>query len=121
MKFNIAVGLCDALTGILLIVFPEIVLSCMWIKDLPDPDVYLRYVGVFVLGTGLTYFLPIFLEREDYTYFVWWQTSLIRYLVCIFVASQVFLGALSTQWLIVAATDGIIAAIQTYFLFERKR
>lgn len=121
MKFNFIVGMCDFITGVLLISYPEVVLQFMFIKEVPSPDVYLRYIGVFVMGTGLTYFLPYYLEKEDLTPFVWMQTSIIRFLVCFFVILQVLKNTLAMPWLIVAATDGIIAIIQMTFLIKTKK
>lgn len=116
-----AVGLCDALTGVLLIIDPKSLLSLIWIGDPGAAAVYLRYIGVFVLGTGLTYFLPLLAKNyNEVTRYVWLQTSVIRLLVASFVILQVCLNALVPAWLIVASTDASIGLFQIYLIKRDK-
>lgn len=89
----------------------------------PAQGPYLSYIGVFVLGIGLSYFLCGRLRHEVASRIRWemtWKiTALCRSLVAIFVVTFVALGKLTTPWLIVACTDATLACFQWIGLNRR--
>jgi hypothetical protein len=119
--YQYAAGLCDASTGLLLIVAPGWTLRLMRIGAAPQPAVFASYIGVFVLAVGLTYlWVALGWPLSDETRLRWvmqWQISaLIRTLVAVFIVWQVVSGGLESRWITVAASDGMFAAIQWFGL-----
>jgi hypothetical protein len=119
--YNIIAGLLDTLTGIVLIAKPNIILSIMGASEIDMPNIFLKYVGVFVMATGLTYFISFFNSFFNITYIqlslvLWTTSSLVRLCVASFVFSQVYLSALSLSWLLVAFSDLSLAVFQFYLL-----
>ena len=121
MYYNILAGLLDTFTGVVLIIRPDIILSIMGASEISMPDIFLRYVGVFVMATGLTYFISFLHAYYCITYIqlslvIWTTSSLVRLCVAGFVFSQVYLGTLSVSWLLVASSDLTLALFQCYLL-----
>lgn len=119
--YNILAGLLDTLTGMVLIAKPDIILSIMGASEISMPDIFLKYVGVFVMATGLTYFISLFYTFFNITFIqlslvLWTTSSLVRLCVAGFVFSQVYLSALSLSWLLVAFSDLSLALFQYYLL-----
>jgi hypothetical protein len=109
-------GSGDTATGFLLVVAPVWTLKLMGIQQLPQPIAFAGFVGVFVLGVGLAYFyaarLPLNARNAPRWQTVWWLTALIRSLVAVFIAWQIFSGRMEKTWLTVAVTDGVLAIFQ---------
>ena len=110
-------GLCDAGTGILLIAAPAFTLSLMGLSIVPQPDAFLRYIGVFVFAVGVTYLWTAMRWPLDERFVLVWSTqwkitALVRMLVATFVVWQVVAGAIEPRWITVAFSDGLFAAIQ---------
>ncbi len=120
--YNLLVGVMDSLTGVLLMTAPAFTLGLMQIDHVPPEEVYLRFVGAFVLGTGLAYLLPhISLNHQQASVlFAWRYTSVVRSIVCVFVSVQCLFGTLEPAWMLVAITDGLLAILQM-FLIARLR
>ena len=116
--YNLFVGLLDSFTGALLITFPALTLTLMHISRMPLEDVYLRFIGVFVLGTGVVYLLPYTCatNQQESVQFSWRYTSIVRSIVCLFVSFQCLRGVLEPAWMIVASTDGLLAILQIFYL-----
>jgi len=108
-------GMSDTCTGLLLVFAPAWTFSLMQIKQAPPP-VFGGYIGVFVLGVGLSYFYAVRkpLTRESAATWetVWIFTALSRSLVAGFLGWKIFAGHLEPAWLTVAFTDMVLAAIQ---------
>jgi hypothetical protein len=116
LKFwSIAVGSMDALTGILLIFFPVLVLKMLNI-DLPSADalVFLSWIGVFVMAVGLSYGLA--LGKRGRAEAVWIFTSLVRIMVAVFLTVRILDGSLQRAWALVALSDAVVALIQIAIL-----
>ena len=116
LKFwSIAVGSMDALTGILLIFFPVLVLKMLNI-DLPSADalVFLSWIGVFVMSVGLSYGLA--LGKRGRAEAVWIFTSLVRIMVAVFLTGRILDGSLQRAWALVALSDAVVALIQIAIL-----
>lgn len=121
-------GLCDLLTGLLLVASPETVLAMLGLPEVREP-IFLRYVGVFVANVGLAYSLP------------WWSrvvagpahgrrvshlteaieqvfvlTALVRLSVAAFLFAAVFVGALAGPWILVGLSDLGLAGVQIAWL-----
>jgi hypothetical protein len=110
-------GLCDAGTGLLLIVAPAWTLRMMGLTIIPEPVVFVRYIGVFVLSVGLTYLWaamhwPLTTHAHIGWSIQWKITALVRTLVAVFVVWQIASAALESRWISVALSDGAFATIQ---------
>ena len=115
--FQYMAGLCDASTGVLLIAAPAFTLGLMGLTVVPQPDAFVRYIGVFVLSVGLTYlWVALRWPLSEHAALVWltqWKiTALVRMAVAMFVLWQVVTGAIESRWITVAFSDGMFAAIQ---------
>lgn len=116
LKFwSIAVGSMDALTGLLLVVSPLLVLRMLHI-DPPSPDalVFLSWIGVFVMSVGLSYGLA--LGKRGRGESVWVFTSLVRILVALFLTVRILEGSMPKVWALVAFSDGAVAVVQIAIL-----
>lgn len=116
-------GLCDMCTGVLLIAAPVFTLGLMGVHVVPQPIAFVRYIGVFVLGVGMTYLWAVmFWPLTSHAHIGWsvqWKISaLFRSLVALFVLWQVASGGLESRWLSVAATDGAFALVQWWGLMQ---
>lgn len=119
--YNLAVGGCDASTGILLMFAPELVLKLLSIQQSFSELVLLQFVGAFVFGTGASYFIPFFLSDSPRRYSVaartiWGSTALVRFVVSIFLMTQILSERLALQWITVAVVDLGFALVQYYLL-----
>lgn len=113
--WSIAVGSMDAVTGLMLVASPALVLQSMRVA-LPSADtlVFVRWIGVFVGGVGLSYAMALGERRRGKA--VWLVTSMLRALVAVFVLTQIDVGALAPVWLVVALTDAVVAVGQMFMV-----
>lgn len=113
--WSVTVGSMDALTGLLLILVPTLVLQVLGIAP-PSADalVFLSWIGVFVTGVGLSYAMA--LGRRSRGEAVWMFTAMVRMLVAVFLTIKIVRGALPEVWGIVAASDGLVAVVQLIIL-----
>lgn len=117
LKFwSVAVGSMDALTGLLLIFAPELVLKLLRIEP-PSPDalVFLSWIGVFVMAVGLSYGFALGRHRGSGEA-VWRFTALARILVAVFLIIQITGGRMAPAWAAVALSDGAVALVQMAIL-----
>lgn len=117
LKFwSVAVGSMDAVTGLLLIFTPELVLRLLRIEA-PSPDamIFLSWIGVFVMAVGLSYGLALG-KRRGAGEAVWMFTALVRILVAVFLVIQITLGEMAPAWALVAFSDGLVAMVQMMIL-----
>lgn len=117
MLYQYLAGLCDTSTGILLIAAPVFTLGLMGLAVIPQPVAFVRYVGVFVLSVGLTYFWAAIrwplTPRAHIAWSTQWKiTALIRSLVALFVLWQIASKELELRWISVAFTDALFALVQ---------
>ena len=110
-------GLCDAGTGLLLLVFPVLTFHVMGLRTVPQPVAFARYIGVFVMAVGITYLWTVTRWRlNEHAVLVWltqWKiTAFVRACVAVFILWQLSTRALELRWISVALTDGIFAAVQ---------
>lgn len=120
LKFwSIAVGSMDALTGLLLIFVPDLVLRMLKI-DPPSADamVFVSWIGVFVMSVGLSYGLALG-GRRSRGEAVWMFTSLVRIMVAAFLTTKILGGSLQMAWMLVAAADASVALVQVVILRKR--
>lgn len=113
--WSVAVGSMDAVTGLLLVFVPGLVLRLLRIEP-PSADawVFVSWIGVFVTGVGLSYGLAMGAAARAET--VWIFTALIRSLVAIFLGAQIWAGALAPAWALVAVADASVAVGQLVIL-----
>lgn len=117
LKFwSVSVGSMDAITGLLLIFAPELVLRLLKIEA-PSPDamIFLSWIGVFVMAVGLSYGLALGRHRGAGEA-VWRFTSLARILVAVFLVIQITRENMALAWLVVALSDGFVALVQVVIL-----
>ncbi|HEX4956490.1 MAG TPA: hypothetical protein VF017_24140 [Thermoanaerobaculia bacterium] len=115
--FFLAAGLCDAGTGLGLLVGPGLILRLMGVASGPSDPALLRFVGAFVLGVGLAYLLALVRPpRPGRLSAVAETTALLRFAVGGYVAVAVAAGTLPAAWATVAATDLGLAAAQVLLL-----
>lgn len=120
LKFwSVAVGSMDALTGLLLIFVPDLVLRMLKI-DPPSADamVFISWIGVFVMSVGLSYGLALG-GRRSRGEAVWMFTSLVRIMVAVFLTTKILGGSLQMAWMLVAAADASVALVQVVILRKR--
>jgi hypothetical protein len=109
--WSVGAGGMDAVTGLLLITAPLLVLRLLGIAPLsPEALIFLNWVGVFVLAVGLSYGLALTGRARGES--VWIFTGMVRILVAIFLSIRVISGAMEPAWLFVAVSDGLVAAGQ---------
>jgi hypothetical protein len=113
--WSVCVGFMDAITGILLIFVPELVLKVLGIAD-PEHSswVFLSWMGVFVSGVGLSYVWG--LGNATQGRLVWKFTAMIRLMVAGFISWKIGIGELQPAWLLVALSDAFVAVIQLVVL-----
>lgn len=110
--WSMAVGAMDAVTGILLVLIPGLVLGLLGI-DPPgaEAQVFLSWIGVFVASVGLSYGLVAL--GPEAAGAVWLFTALVRMMVAVFLTVQVvFMHRLEAGWLLVGVSDALVALVQ---------
>lgn len=116
VAYQLVTGISDSLTGALLLVAPELTLRLMHLSAPADAQIYLSFVGAFVLSVGLACLYGAMLAYRGSCRtrieVVWLVTALTRASVAIFVAGQVMTSTLAAGWMTVAISDGICVVIQ---------
>ncbi len=115
--YQYCAGLCDAGTGLLLVGFPSFTFHLLGFNVVPQPIVFARFPGVFVLAVGLTYLWTVTRwPLNEHTAVVWitqWKiTALIRMLVAALIVWHLMAQAIESRWMTVGITDGILATVQ---------
>ena len=109
-------GGMDACTGLLLVFAPALVLRLLGISPPAGEGlVFISWIGVFVMSVGLSYGLALggnACRGEA----VWIFTALVRTLVAVFLTIKCLGGSLAAAWLVVAASDAVVAAGQWVIL-----
>lgn len=113
LKFwSLVVGTMDAVTGLALVIAPAAVLELLQIPPLSsDAQVFVSWVGVFVLAVGLSYGLAL-LPRRRRGETVWMITALVRMLVAGFLTVKILDQSLPMAWAVVGITDVVVALVQ---------
>ncbi|MEI6653650.1 MAG: hypothetical protein WCP45_02700 [Verrucomicrobiota bacterium] len=111
VPWSIAVGAMDAVTGLLLVMVPALILQLLGIAP-PSGEalVFVSWIGVFVTGVGLSYAMVLVDRRSAKT--VWMITAMLRGLVAAYVAWRIADGSLVPVWAMVALTDSVVAMVQ---------
>lgn len=113
-------GAMDTVTGALLLAAPAFTLRLMMIEMPADSGPFVRFVGAFVFGVGLSYFPPFLRHgRRDCdaalrSVFV--TTGLIRLSVALFTGSAVAGGILVAAWLSVTLSDLALGSLQIWIV-----
>ena len=117
MVYQGLAGLCDSLTGLLLVFAPAWTFSLMRLRIEPTPIAFARFIGIFVMCIGLTYLWalaawPLRLGFNARWQAQWWVTAFVRSGVALLLGLQVATGAMEHGWLAVILTDATLASIQ---------
>lgn len=114
--WTVGVGAMDALTGLLLVISPTLVLSLLRITP-PSAETlpFISWIGIFVMAVGLSYGLALS-TRVGRGETVWSFTALVRLLVALFLLVKITTGVLPLAWGIVAASDAAVAVVQIIIL-----
>ena len=115
--YQVAAGLSDTSTGVLLLAAPLWTLHLMHVSQAATPAVFDSFIGAFVLGVGLTYLWIALrhwrgLASEAEWESQWRCTALIRSCVAVFLFAEVAAGHMESAWGVVAVSDAALAAIQ---------
>lgn len=116
LGYQLLTGLSDLVTGAMLVVAPALTLSLMRLHVPVNAQVYLSFIGAFVLAVGICHLygaLAVYrgnCQRD--LEMVWLLTAFLRSSVAIVVFAQVCVGALETGWIAVAAFDGVCVFVQ---------
>lgn len=107
----------DALTGLLLLAAPALVLRRLGLPPAGEGElVLLRFVGVFVGCVGLVYVYPWLLgdgaRRRCRLVAALEITAGIRLAVALFLGVAVARGAMDLRWLTVGGYDAVVATLQ---------
>lgn len=116
VKFwSVSVGSMDALTGLMLMFAPTLVLDLLAIPH-PSADslVFLSWIGVFVMSVGLSYGLALGSRPRGEA--VWMFTSMARLLVAVYLTSRILGGSMDRAWALVAVSDATVALVQMALL-----
>ncbi|MEO8617337.1 MAG: hypothetical protein ABI600_19550 [Luteolibacter sp.] len=114
-NWSVAVGAMDAITGLLLIFFPGLVLGLLGIAPpAPDALVFLSWIGVFVMSIGLSYGLVFGRRGRGET--VWVFTSVVRAMVAVFLTFKILSGSMAGAWGLVGVSDAVVAVVQIVIL-----
>ena len=123
LLYCLVAGAGDAATGLLLVTAPLLTLALMGIPATPSEPIYLRFVGAFVGGVGLSYLFPFcYRDRrrtENTLAVVLEVTALIRIGIALFVGWAIATGRLPTAWVSVLATDLVLAVVQIVMVMRR--
>ncbi len=113
--FCLVAGGGDAVTGLLLVAAPALVLRLLGIAGAEDLA-YLRFVGVFVGCVGLAYLLPWLtrdrLRRARRIVSAVEMTAGVRLAVALFLGVAVAMGVLDLPWITVGVYDAAVAMAQ---------
>ena len=113
--FCLVAGGGDAMTGLLLLAAPRLVLRLLG-ADVPGDSggdlVLLRFVGVFVGSVGLAYLYPWLLRGESRLRTAVEITAGVRLAVALFLGFAVLTGQLDLPWATVGAYDALVATAQ---------
>jgi len=116
----LAIGAGDAATGALLVARPSTVVELLRLTPPPaDAEIFLRWVGVFVLAIGLAYMTPFAApepERSSRLRGALAWTALARLAVTAFVSCAVLAGALDQGWCFIGTYDGVVGVAQLALL-----
>ncbi len=105
----------DAITGLLLVFIPSVVLKLLGITILEETSwVFLSWMGVFITGVGLSYIWAMGNARE--AELIWKITAMIRLMVAVFLSWKIATHHLQLAWIIVAISDAVVAIIQIRIL-----
>ena len=115
-RYAVAVGLLDFVTGIALLVAPDVTLAAMGASS-PDrsAQVFVRFVGVFVATVGASYLHGAREPGEAFRTMLR-LTRLFRLGAGGFTGIAVLAGGLEPAWYVVTATDLACVLVQSWFL-----
>jgi hypothetical protein len=114
--YQLLAGSCDTATGVFLVFAPAWTLALMGVTHSSFAPAATSFVGTFVLSVGLAYLyalrLPMNPANAPRWQTVWLLTALTRTLVAAFLLWQIAARQMESAWLMVAFTDGALAAVQ---------
>ena len=118
--FSLLAGLMDSMTGLLLILFPEMTLKLMGIPGEMHPPALIGFIGAFVLANGSLYLWAQVIGKRQSPWLIlqhiWLVTAWVRICVGLTTGVSVLNGQLMLAWISVPITDLFVAGIQLYWI-----
>lgn len=121
LGYQLAIGLADTATGLLLMAAPELTLRMLRLRVAPGAVPLLGLIGAFVFAVGLCCLYGALLaQRRDRARLdvVWLLTGIVRGCVALGVLGLVLSGSLAAGWLPVSIFDGVCALVQAIGLLR---
>ena len=119
---QLAIGLADTVTGVLLILAPGLTLRLMRLHLTVSANPLLALIGAFVFAVGLCCLYGALLAQRPASAakldVVWLLTAVVRGSVALLVLSSVLFGSLEAGWLPVSIFDGACALVQAIGLLQ---
>ncbi|MGZ8898548.1 MAG: hypothetical protein ACXW3Z_00485 [Limisphaerales bacterium] len=114
--YQFAVGTCDTLTGVLLLIVPQFALKLMGVTQAPAEPVFISFIGAFVLSVGLTYLVFAGSPRSESELgaarAAWLITGLGRLCAGTFVLLAITAGRMELPWISITVVDLSIGGFQ---------
>jgi hypothetical protein len=114
--YQLATGVSDTFTGILLCVDPSLALRMMGVHAPADAKPYISYIGAFVLSVGLACLYGAHVvhssARIERIEAVWLLTAFSRTAVALYLLSGIAGGMFEPAWMSVVLFDGACVVIQ---------
>ena len=121
--YQVAAGACDTVTGILLLVAPQLALKLMRVNQTSSDPIFISFVGAFVLSVGMTYLMfariPTSESLLGAARAAWLITAIERLCVGLFVLIAIMAGRLDLSWCSVTVVDLSLGGIQLIGLRKR--
>lgn len=110
-------GVLDVGSGLALVFAPQLMLTLMGAGALaPEPTIYLRWVGAFVVAVGFSYLWALWRREVALLRHVLELTIFFRLAAGLYSAWAVATGALPLAWISVPLADFALAAAQTWLV-----
>ena len=117
--YSLGAGGIDSLTGVGLLLMPEITLRVMGVDHSLYQLELIRFIGAFVFAVGSLYLWSLFLERSV-LWILWWATAWVRVCVSVVTGGMILRGVLGFEWVAVPLTDLSLAVFQVWWLCRYK-
>jgi hypothetical protein len=117
LLYLLLAGLCDTVSGLLLMADPVGTLTLMGVATPLAEPLYMQWIGAFVFSVGLSYFTPFIVRnRWEQVRGVLSVTLIVRIVIASFSGFSMLRGALDPTWITVPLSDAAMGIIQIVLL-----